>query len=289
MEVMDVFNETEYREHYDQCYEESLKLFGMPANAHHIQTSYGLTHVMQFGDPQLPPLVLIHGYAMSSTIWYANVPAFIKQYNVYAIDIIGDIGKSFANQVILQGEHIVEWLHEVLDHLELDNVYLAGHSIGGYISLLYTLEHQARIIKLVLYAPAASFHGLSLKFFYFAFPGFLFHTEKWIDRAFGSLSSHNQPLNDVLRQQIIAGFQHAMPLFRLYPLKLEEEQFALLKLPVLVMIGEEELLYPAEKAMDYARKVLPHAQHLLVAGANHCFIFEQANTVNKATLTFLGS
>jgi len=285
---VDIFSEAHNREQYDKCYDESLKLFGIPANSLNIETTYGQTHVLQFGDPKLPPLVLIHGYAMSSAIWYPNVPAFSKQYAVYAIDIIGDIGKSIANQVIMHPEQVVEWLHEVLDHLQLDKVYLAGHSIGGYISLRYALTHQTRIIKLVLYAPAASFHRLSLKFFYYAFPGFLFHTEKWIDRAFGSLSSHNKPLNEVFRQQIIAGFQHSMPLFRLYPVKIDEEQFASLKLPILIMIGESELLYPAKKAMDYARKVVPHAQFLLVAGANHSFIFEQAKVVNHATLTFLG-
>lgn len=286
---MDIFSEVQYREQYERHYDESMKLFGIPYTSRFVDTTFGQTHVLHFGDDRLHPLVLIHGYVMSSIIWYPNVPEFVKEYSVFAIDIIGDIGKSRCNQSILQHEQIVQWLHEVLNGLGLERIYLAGHSIGGYISLRYSIRYPERIKKLVLYAPAASFHRLSLKFFYYAFPGFLFHTEKWIDRAFRSLSSHDKPLNDTLKALVMDGLQHAVPLFRLYPMKIDEEQFKHLHFPILIMIGDKEILYPGEKALEYARQVLPHATLLLVEDANHTFVFEQPHTVNVETMKFLGA
>lgn len=283
---MDVFLESGYREQYNNCYDESLKLFQCEYEEQYLHTSYGKTYVLQFGDRTKPPLVLLHGMTMSSVMWYPNVKTWTEHYAVYAIDIIGDIGKSMASEVILQKEEAVDWLKETVDQLGLKRFLLAGHSIGGYISLRFSLAYQDRVEKLALFAPAAAFHRLHWRFFYYSFPGLLFQTEKWVDRAFRSLSAEGLPFAPGYREFILAGYHHALPRLRLYPLRIEPEELVTLKVPVLLMIGELEVIYPAQQAIEYAQQYVPNIQCILVQGANHTFTIERADLVNERTLAF---
>ncbi|WP_277472775.1 MULTISPECIES: alpha/beta fold hydrolase [unclassified Paenibacillus] len=51
------------------------------------------------------------------------------------------------------------------DALECSRADLAGHSMGGFLTLNFALEYPERVSKLLLYAPAGAFHRMSLKFF----------------------------------------------------------------------------------------------------------------------------
>lgn len=286
---MDVFLESGYREQYNMHYDESLALFQCPYIDQYLHTSFGKTYVLQFGNSNNPPLVLLHGMTMSSVMWYPNVKAWSEYYCVYAIDIIGDIGKSEANEIIMQKEEAVAWLKETVDALGLDQFYLAGHSIGGYIALRFTMAYEERVKKLALFAPAAAFHRLHWRFFYYSFPGLLFQTEKWVDRAFRGLSAEGLPFAPGYREFMLAGYHHALPRLRLYPLKIEPEELATIKLPILLMIGEHEVLYPAHKAMEYAQTNVPNITCILVHDANHTLTIEQPQIINEQVLSYLHS
>lgn len=93
----------------------------------------------------------------------------------------GDFGKSKPTIVIKNWMVANQWLLEVLDAMQLNKVNLAGHSMGGFLSLNFALEYPERVSKLLLYAPAGTFHNMSFRFFTKIYPALLFHTEKWID------------------------------------------------------------------------------------------------------------
>lgn len=293
---MDIFKEYEYRQRYHQYYDEALQLFQCPYEEQYIETSYGTSYVLRFDKQHKSseslessnrlPLVLLHGMTMSSVMWYPNVKKWVQHFTVYAIDIAGDIGKSVPNEAIMLQEEAVQWLAETVNALGLTSFILAGHSIGGYIALRFTLAHQERVAKLALFAPAAAFHRLQWKFFYYAFPGLLFQTEKWIDRAFRSLSTEGLPFAPAYHELILYGYRYAFPLLRLYPLKIDEAELGKLHLPILLMIGEQEVIYPAQQALEYAQAAIPHIQTLLVNKANHTLTLEYADLVNDYALAF---
>jgi hypothetical protein len=54
-----------------------------------IPTRFGATHLVVCGAEAAPPLVLLHGYMATSTMWWPNIAAFSSDYRVYAIDVMG--------------------------------------------------------------------------------------------------------------------------------------------------------------------------------------------------------
>src|SRR5512134_816438 len=79
---------------YFAAYEATLALWPASVESFDVPTHFGSTHVHACGPQGAPPLVLLPGQAISSTMWYPNIGALSQSYRVYAPDIIGDMGKS---------------------------------------------------------------------------------------------------------------------------------------------------------------------------------------------------
>ena len=77
------------------------------------------------------PVVLIHGYPLSSASWEKQVPALLSAgYRVVAYDRRG-FGKSSQPTMGYNYDTFAEDLHKVVQHLKLRNFVLVGFSMGG--------------------------------------------------------------------------------------------------------------------------------------------------------------
>jgi len=129
-------------------YDELLKAWDVPFEEMNIDTSYGSTHIITCGDASNPPLVLFHGVGDTSALmWIYNAKALSEKFRVYAIDTIGGPGKSIPGGNYTMSFDCVKWLDEVFKALELNKIYVAGVSMGGYIAQLYTLNRYDKVIK----------------------------------------------------------------------------------------------------------------------------------------------
>lgn len=282
-----IFRNEVVESEYYHCYERSLAMFEMDFTSLNIPTSFGETHILCFGDTNKKPLLLLHGMTMSSTMWYPNIKQLVKERSVYAIDVIGDFGKSKPEAAIKSRKDAQLWLLEVINGLSFEKVDLAGHSMGGYLSLNFALVYPERISKLMLYAPAGSFHRISPKFFLKIYPALLFHSEKSIDNAFKWFSGMGEILPPVFRTQVIAGYRHAKPLMQVMPSVFPKVEFHSYQIPTLLLIGDKEVIYPAKKAIAIAKEWIPNLETHLITGASHSLTMEHAGIVNKITLEFL--
>ncbi|PGL69856.1 alpha/beta hydrolase [Bacillus sp. AFS055030] len=87
------------------------------------------------------PIVLIHGFMGSHAYWEKVVPKLSEDYRVIAIDLPGH-GDSTA----IIKEHTIEDYADVikdfLDQLNIQQVTMFGHSLGGYITLTFAQRYS---------------------------------------------------------------------------------------------------------------------------------------------------
>ena len=75
-------------------------------------------------------LVFVHGYSCSSEYWWPQLEYFSKDHTVIAVDLAGH-GKSGLNRKEYTMDAFGDDVRSVIEHLELDEVILIGHSMGG--------------------------------------------------------------------------------------------------------------------------------------------------------------
>ncbi len=75
-------------------------------------------------------LVFVHGYSCSSEYWWPQLEYFSKKYTTIAVDLAGH-GKSGLNRKEYSMDAFGDDVKSVIEHLDLDQVVLIGHSMGG--------------------------------------------------------------------------------------------------------------------------------------------------------------
>lgn len=98
-------------------------------------------------------LLFIHGLGSYLRAWERNIPELKNHFRCVAIDLPG-YGKS--SKIVHSGEipFYTEFLFDFIKALNLKNVCLVGHSMGGQIAASFVLEYPGLTDKLVLVAPA---------------------------------------------------------------------------------------------------------------------------------------
>ena len=72
-----------------------------------------------------------------------------------------------------------------------------------------------------------------------------------------------------------------------HPTVLEDKELQSIKVPALFVVGKNEKIYSAQKAVQRLKKVVPRIETEVIPGAGHDLTIVQAEMVNKKILKFL--
>jgi len=259
-----------------------------------IKTRYGDTHVIASGPKDVlnPSIVLIHAAGINATMWSSNINAFSQLYRVYALDTIGDLGKSILknkNYYPKSAQDYSIWLDDVLNGLGVTQAYVIGSSMGGWIAhgaaIFYPCSE--RIKKIVLIDPAAGipektkWSGL---FFIAAILPFKWNYQRVAKKILGK---SNEKKEFWINYMVTAFESKVKPKLGL-PSKFPDEELKKTKVPTLLLIGQEEVIYNnLNKTIERAKKFISGICIIIIPNAGHLPNIDQPEMVNKHILKFL--
>lgn len=206
-------------------------------------------------------IIFLHGFCEDSCLWDDFTADLIQEkYKVIAIDLPG-FGKSeVVDEVSI--DYMAEVVNTVITNQKLEKVILIGHSMGGYVSLAFAEKYPEKLEGLGLfhshgYADAAETtknrqksidfierqgHALYLKQTiptYFA-PAYAQSNPYQLDKLIHKASGYES--NGIIEAQKAMGHR--------------PDRTAVLqsiKVPVLLLIGDEDVFITAEKSVKMAQ------------------------------------
>ncbi|MFN2483726.1 MAG: alpha/beta fold hydrolase [Candidatus Limnocylindria bacterium] len=97
-----------------------------------------------------PPVVLVHGTPSSSYLWRNVVPGLAREFSVYLLDLpgYGDSPEPAADEASIATHATM--LLELLEHWGVEEPAVAGHDIGGAVTLRAHLLGGRRLRRLAL-------------------------------------------------------------------------------------------------------------------------------------------
>jgi pimeloyl-ACP methyl ester carboxylesterase len=107
-------------------------------------------------NPQLPPLLLVHGFGASTDHWRKNISELSQDFEVYAIDLLG-FGRSQKPAWEYSGDLWRDQLHDFITENIQRPTVIAGNSIGGYSSLCVAAGYPQSVAGIILLNSAGPF------------------------------------------------------------------------------------------------------------------------------------
>jgi 3-oxoadipate enol-lactonase len=97
------------------------------------------------------PVILLHGYPFDHTIWNPLLPLLKAEARLILPDLRG-LGRSPVPDGIYSMRDMACDVKEMMDHLQIKQAMLAGHSMGGYVALSFAKDFRDRLVGLALVA-----------------------------------------------------------------------------------------------------------------------------------------
>ncbi|WP_435416345.1 alpha/beta fold hydrolase [Polaribacter aestuariivivens] len=94
------------------------------------------------------PLLILHGYFGMNDNWKTLGNQFSEDFQVHLIDQRNH-GRSFHADTF-NYEVLVEDLYNYIQHYQLNEVYLIGHSMGGKTAMLFAVTYPELVDKLIV-------------------------------------------------------------------------------------------------------------------------------------------
>jgi pimeloyl-ACP methyl ester carboxylesterase len=227
-------------------------------------------------------LLLSHGFGATSAMFAANLPALTGHFRVATWDLRGHgASQSPPDPACYLAANALADMAALLDELGAGRAVLAGHSLGGYLSLAFTLAHPGRVAGLVLIGTGPGFRNDAAR-------------EAWNQRAEATASRlardglaalgdsselHTNGHRDVAGLILAARgtlTQHDAQVI---------DGLASIKVPALIVVGEHDTHFLA--AADYMSGKLRAARKAVILGGGHAPNVDRPEDVNAELLAFL--
>lgn len=131
---------------------------------HDVSTEFGDVRVYQHGPDDGVPLVLIHGFFLTSAMWWRQVAGLAGDFTVYTLDMLGQPGASTQTKAMSKPLDCARTIDAVLQDLHLRDVHLVRHSYGGWLATHTAAAAPTRLRTLTLIDPAHTVVRLSPRF-----------------------------------------------------------------------------------------------------------------------------
>jgi pimeloyl-ACP methyl ester carboxylesterase len=137
------------RNEINQTLTSQLSEFGKTRQINGVEVYY-----RESGNKNNPSLFFIHGFLGSSYDWIEMIRYYDDNYHVIAIDLPGFGASEKSLNYNYSREKQADTVIELIKSLQLKDVTLVGHSMGGMISLMSAYKEPELIKQLVLIGSA---------------------------------------------------------------------------------------------------------------------------------------
>src|SRR5215204_2240409 len=271
---------------------------------HSVEIDGRRVNYVDYGDARdgARPVVLVHGLAACWQCWLETIPRLAAEgRRVIAPDLPG-FGDSEMPREDISIEGYGRIVESLCDELDLGQVVVVGHSMGGFMAAEFAIQYPDRVERLVLQAAAgistndarrepllAGARVVAALGSRAAAGSRLVATRprlRWV--ALQTVMRHPSRMPADFVYELIAhsgreGFLPALDAILSYDFR---DRLPQIQCPTLVIWGAEDMLVPRRDADEYARAI-PGARKVVFEDTGHSPMMERPQTFNDCLMEFL--
>ncbi|MBM4172205.1 MAG: 2-succinyl-6-hydroxy-2,4-cyclohexadiene-1-carboxylate synthase [Ignavibacteria bacterium] len=245
------------------------------------------------------PFVFIHGFTGRSDDWSFIFDRLPKEIYPIALDLIGH-GKSDSpvDGNFYSTESIINQLDSIFNQLTNKKIILAGYSMGGRISLSYSIKHPDKIKALILESTTPGIEEFYEKKERVEFDFLLAEKIKregvesfidfWLNTPLFASLKHLKNYSEIIEKRLqnnVVGLSNTLEGFSTGLMPSYWNRLNLLSFPVMLISGELDSKYTGQNSKMV--NLFPNAIHEIVNEAGHNVHLEKPNHFSNLVCKFL--
>ncbi|MEV6643110.1 alpha/beta hydrolase [Amycolatopsis sp. NPDC051371] len=265
------FKDQRAEDAYSAAYDEVATSWPVPVRDLDVGTRYGPTRVRNSGDAG-PPVVLLPGGMGTSLSWFPHVAELAAGHRVYAVDTIGEPGRSRQTRPITGDGDYADWLGDLLDGLGHDRAVLAGVSTGGRHALTLAMRASSRVAAVVAIEPSG-FAVIGSSFIRWS----LREIVRWFDPRPGAA------VRRTLRPLLFGALKYRAQLPP--PHLFTDDELRAVTVPVRLLLAERSVIHSARDVEQRVRALNPLFDVEVVPRTTHALPPQRPELVTARILT----
>ena len=235
-------------------------------------------------DKSRPTVLFIHAATQSVSTWRFQLGLFRNHpsFNLIALDLPGRGGSG--GEGFRSVKEYKDLLNEFIDSLQLENIILIGHSMGGGVAMLLALEHPEILPACGLAATGAKL-SVAEQTLETVRNNYAVFCEVSPDRMFAEDSAQE------LKQEFKKGLLDTgaevcyWDLIACNEFNIMDDVEKII-VPTLIISGDKDILTPS-KYGEYLHQKIYGSQLYIVKGSGHFIMQEKAEEFNSVIIAFL--
>ena len=251
-------------------YDAALARWPVPYEELTIETRHGKTYIIASGDKQASPMVLLHGSTGNSFMWEMDAAIYSQHYRTYAVDILGEPGKSDPNRLKWNSLAYAEWLSDIFDSLNLEQATVLGISLGGWMALRFATYAPEQVSHLLLLCPGGITYvrpSLLVR----ALPVLMLGKRGALSMV--RLLFGNQAIPKEMEAYLLLLLSEYKARAGLLPV-FSKAELQRLTMPTLLLVGAADPLFSAPRTIDRVREILPNLTAESIPDVGHMLLNE---------------
>ncbi|MCU1502676.1 MAG: alpha/beta hydrolase [Ilumatobacteraceae bacterium] len=231
-----------------------------------------------------PALLLTHGYTASGHMFSNNIAALAERNTVITWDMRGHGRSDYPTDPSAYTPEIsIADMLAVLDAVGVERAVIAGHSLGGYLSLTFNVAHPERVAALVLIDTGPGYRKAEAR------AGWNDLAEQFAvgfeTRGLDALGSSEEVVADVHRDASGLVLSARGVLAQRDAVVIDS--LPRINVPTLVIVGDEDA--PFLDGSKYMAAKIPGARLEIIAGAGHAPNIARPAEFDRILSEFLAS
>ena len=248
-----------------------------------------------------PPAVFVSSWALPSDMWQYQMTAMVDAgVRCIAPDTRG-LGRSDQPGTRYDYDTLAADLAALLDHLDLRDVTLIGHSMGGGVVVRYLARYGSeRVGRVALLAPTTPFllktadnpDGIDRVAVEYVRAAFSKDFPKWLDdnaAPFFSPETSPQMIDWVAGLMRGTSLKVAIDLNRISTESDFRAELPEIRVPVLIIHGDADVSAPINLTGRRTAELIPGSTFTMYEGAPHGLMFTHTDRLNSDLLAFVTS
>lgn len=266
-----IYKKKESKKKVLELYENQIEKLGILYEDVYVDTSFGKTHIIKTGNKEGRPLLLLHGGNSTSAYNLLKSSFLLKDFLVYAVDIIGHPGKSEEITLPSTGYSYGKWASQVIGGLGYNKMLCCAGSFGAGVLAKLMCYYPSQVERCVLIVPSGISNEKGYKNMRMAIPILMYlltGKEEYLIKCIMPMAITEENIDADTYDTVKNSIDHVKVKTGM-PSNVRAKDMQKCKAPTLVMAAEKDCLFPAKQVLERAERIIPHYEGYLLKDRGH--------------------